>query len=508
GCPATIHLEVLIDNTTDGCPNFLKNENANMVLKEGTKNTGLDTAIGTPFNTNGSPCAFEISNTDPGQPWANYRITLNLNQLGILPGHELYFSLDAYGTNGVPRLEVNRNNTPNSGILTHTFGSGWNTFSGTITVPAGTTTLDLWLFSNYNRQTPGTVAYDNLVITNLSASGANRPPVAVASATPLSGASPLEVGFTGSESTDDAPITQYAWEFGDGQTSAQADPTHTYTAIGSYTALLTVTDDQGLSDSSSLTINVTDGSACPDALANDGGDIMPGNGSLGGGMDSAMGTSTLTNGSPCALILANNDSAQPWARYSVPIDLAANGVAAGDQIFISLDAEGTNGVPRMEVNRNNTPNSGILTHTFGSGWNTFSGTITVPAGTTTLDLWLFSNYNRQTPGTVTYDNLVISKVSPSLSAKSIGEIKEMDALSVHPNPASTQMSIGFKGKTVINTVMVFDMNGRLVQSLSPHNISVGEEHLLDISGLPVGSYYLKILDKEGKQYQKQIIVKR
>ena len=84
----------------------------------------------------------------------------------------------------------------------------------------------------------------------------------------------------------------------------------------------------------------------------------------------------------------------------------------------------------------------------------------------------------------------------------------MDALSVHPNPASTQMSIGFKGKTVINTVMVFDMNGRLVQSLSPHNISVGEEHLLDISGLPVGSYYLKILDKEGKQYQKQIIVKR
>ncbi|MEH6682856.1 MAG: PKD domain-containing protein, partial [Sediminicola sp.] len=256
GCPATIHLEVLIDNTTDGCPNFLRNENEALVLGEGRLSGNLDVAVGTPFNTNGSPCALEVSNVDPNQAFARYEVSLNLNQLGILPGHELYISLDADATNGRGRLEVSRDNVTNSSILDHTFTGGWSTFEGRVTVPSGITTLDLWFFSNYNQQTAGTVYYDNLTIVNLTTTGGNLPPRALISGTPLNGEAPLDVSFIGSTSTDDTAVTQYSWDFGDGQESTLADPEHTYANEGSYTAILTVTDAGGLTDTESILIEV------------------------------------------------------------------------------------------------------------------------------------------------------------------------------------------------------------------------------------------------------------
>ncbi|MFA4874058.1 MAG: PKD domain-containing protein [bacterium] len=44
---------------------------------------------------------------------------------------------------------------------------------------------------------------------------------------------------------DGGDIAAYSWDFGDGGTSTEAKPTHTYTASGKYEVLLTVTDDEG-----------------------------------------------------------------------------------------------------------------------------------------------------------------------------------------------------------------------------------------------------------------------
>lgn len=83
-------------------------------------------------------------------------------------------------------------------------------------------------------------------------------PIAVAIASTTSGQAPVAVNFTGSGSTDpeNAALT-YSWTFGDGGTSTAADPAHTYTTAGTYTARLTVTDDQNLTSTSSVTITVT-----------------------------------------------------------------------------------------------------------------------------------------------------------------------------------------------------------------------------------------------------------
>lgn len=112
-----------------------------------------------------------------------------------------------------------------------------------------------------------TTGFDEVTITVLPENG-NMAPTAVATATPLTGDAPLEVSFTGSNSTDDVGIVSYAWDFKDGNSSTDADPTHTFTTAGSYEVELTVTDGEGLTDTATVTITVGQmGNQAPTAVA-------------------------------------------------------------------------------------------------------------------------------------------------------------------------------------------------------------------------------------------------
>jgi len=88
----------------------------------------------------------------------------------------------------------------------------------------------------------------------------NQPPVAVSNADVLSGGAPLTVNFDSSGSIDpDGSIVGKLWNFGDGHTSNEENPAHTYQDVGSFEATLTVTDNVGATDSSSLNVTVTQG---------------------------------------------------------------------------------------------------------------------------------------------------------------------------------------------------------------------------------------------------------
>ena len=95
-------------------------------------------------------------------------------------------------------------------------------------------------------------------ITYLTSNGA---PTAVASLDNRYGPAPLTVQFTGSASTDPEgkPLT-YLWNFGDGTSSSQANPSHVFgsgisTPFG-YTVTLTVTDPQGATGQAILKVSV------------------------------------------------------------------------------------------------------------------------------------------------------------------------------------------------------------------------------------------------------------
>ncbi|MFC7815696.1 PQQ-dependent sugar dehydrogenase [Streptomyces sp. NPDC057367] len=82
-------------------------------------------------------------------------------------------------------------------------------------------------------------------------------PVAQAGADTTSGTAPLTVAFSSAGSSDaDGDALTHAWDFGDGASSTAADPTHTYTTNGRYTATLKVTDTTGKSATASVHITV------------------------------------------------------------------------------------------------------------------------------------------------------------------------------------------------------------------------------------------------------------
>lgn len=70
-------------------------------------------------------------------------------------------------------------------------------------------------------------------------------PVASFNATPKTGCAPLTVNFT-SPSTGN--IVQWQWDFGNGNTSMQQNPSQTYSAIGNYNVTLIVTNAAGCKD--------------------------------------------------------------------------------------------------------------------------------------------------------------------------------------------------------------------------------------------------------------------
>ncbi|MET8252981.1 ThuA domain-containing protein [Micromonospora sp. NPDC005197] len=87
---------------------------------------------------------------------------------------------------------------------------------------------------------------DDSGIYRIDYTAGDRAPIAAASANPTSGPAPLTVAFSSAGSRDpDGGALTYAWTFGDGQTSTEANPTHTYATAGNYTAQLTVTNPKG-----------------------------------------------------------------------------------------------------------------------------------------------------------------------------------------------------------------------------------------------------------------------
>ena len=92
----------------------------------------------------------------------------------------------------------------------------------------------------------------------------NEAPVAVASASAGSGTAPLTVNFTGDASSDAEGAVSYVWDFGTGDTSTSANPDYTFTGAGTYEVSLTVTDEEGLTDTAILEIDVEAPVVIPD----------------------------------------------------------------------------------------------------------------------------------------------------------------------------------------------------------------------------------------------------
>ncbi|MDJ0698446.1 MAG: PKD domain-containing protein [Woeseiaceae bacterium] len=100
---------------------------------------------------------------------------------------------------------------------------------------------------------------------------ANEPPIAVVGG-PYGGEAGTSIQFDGSASSDpDNDPLSYSWDFGDGDTTSGATPTHTYASAGNYRVTLIVNDGTVDSEPSMTTAEITSPSANLAPTADPGG---------------------------------------------------------------------------------------------------------------------------------------------------------------------------------------------------------------------------------------------
>lgn len=358
------------------------------------------------------------------------------------------------------------------------FEFAWSTDQATwnslVTVTSGTmqdysmalpasTSGSVWVRVVDTDRSWGNTALDAITVDYLAFEtdgGAPQPPVAEFAGTPTSGSYPLEVAFT--DQSTGSP-TAWSWDFGDGAVSTAQNPTHTYTAAGTYTVSLSVSNDLGSDGVTKLDyVTVTE----------------PGTG--GDTMHVAALTVTRKSAGP-------NDSGIATVRIE-----DASGAAVANAT-VTLLATG--------------PVGGTYTGLTGA-----DGTATVETGKTrnAAGEWCFE-VTDLTHATLAYDagaNLV-TKACESGSVFAAGSQRTLAGLSAQPNPFNPATEIQFgmaqSGRVRLD---VYDVRGRHVASLldefrpaGNHSVSWRPAHLAS------GVYFARMASPEGVQTQRLLLLK-
>ncbi len=179
-----------------------------------------------------------VSITDPvegGVVGDVYRIWATASDDSAVIAVELSIDGEAY----VPMTEY----------LDGTYYYDWDT----TTYSEGGHTLQARATDNADQSTESSVV--NVTVDN------NEPPIAAFDYSTTD----LTADFTDTSTDSDGTVVAWSWTFGDGGTSLEQDPSHTYATAGTYTVSLTVTDDDGATDSTSHDVTVTEPNVPPNA---------------------------------------------------------------------------------------------------------------------------------------------------------------------------------------------------------------------------------------------------
>lgn len=322
--------------------------------------------------------------------------------------------------------------------------------------------------------------------TTTNPSPGNTAPVAVASATPTSGAAPVNVQFNASRSSDanNDPLS-FAWTFGDGSSGTGATPTHTYATAGSYQAKVTVSDGKGGSNQATVTITVTSGSS--------------GGGACTFGTPRSTPLPSIQQSYKYVYVLGTGGpNLSNVSAFTINWDLASKGLW---QIAINT----TNGQPGYYVDllskTSQTFASAQPAITLsGSGFPGLDGAywVTLHGGNLVL---------AQKAGgyTIYFSTTATSPCAAAkLNSASLSEL-ESNALAdakVYPIPFNNELNIDLNGIKEVQKVELFTTTGQLVQTLEGAQISAD---LIRIRiNQPGNLFYLRITSK-GQTFTRRVV---
>jgi hypothetical protein len=83
----------------------------------------------------------------------------------------------------------------------------------------------------------------------------------------------------------------------------------------------------------------------------------------------------------------------------------------------------------------------------------------------------------------------------------------LNSMVLYPNPATVETTMSFDRPTTVGTIQVFDVTGRLVQTIKGGLIDQRGTPV-NVQELPVGVYYIKAIDDSGIQFQQQLLIRQ
>ncbi|MBL8002947.1 MAG: PKD domain-containing protein [Flavobacteriales bacterium] len=291
------------------------------------------------------------------------------------------------------------------------------------------------------------------------------PPVAAFSASPTTTCDGI-VTFT--DGSTDLP-TSWSWDFGDGQTSTDQNPVHTYANPGTYTVSLTVTNPNG-SDTETVPnmITYTASNVCDTTIMSGFQDSF-----------STECTGTLTDDGGAAADYTPGMSGQftiaPPGAEVVSLSFTQFAFETNFDYLLVFDGPDNNAPLLYQLTGNGVgvlPNGGVITST--------GPTITIQQDAS--------------PGPTTWEGFILSW---NCSYTGIAETGDGPVVNVYPQPASDVLTIALDGADRNDLrLQLTDATGRIV--LERAAVAGMTTVDLDVSGLAAGPYVLVARSGEGR----------
>ncbi|MDB5269912.1 MAG: hypothetical protein JWP58_2952 [Hymenobacter sp.] len=303
--------------------------------------------------------------------------------------------------------------------------------------------------------------------------------------------------------------TGWLWAFGDGTTSTLQNPTHTYTASGTYNVTLTATNGNGTASVTRLNA-VTIQVPCLTFCAANG---TGGTGPTGQQLPSpffittvaiANATPAFTNSSSVATGGYANYTSMALAAYagnSLSLTVATNlGANHRTSAWVDWNLNGTFETSELVVN-------GIVTA------NTFTAPFTVPTGTAGINprmrVMVVANATGGTPSACATNvlNAEVEDYQLRILGLATREAQALPTLSLFPNP-TLDGRVGLRlpdaSAAGLYTTEVQNLLGATVLRTALR-LGPAADAQLDLSALPAGVYVLRLRDAQGQTALRRLV---
>ena len=369
-------------------------------------------------------------------------------------------------------------------------------------------------YDNYPMTSDG-FAFDDISVT---AGAGGSPPVADFAGTPTSGTAPLAVSFTDASTG----ATSWSWTFGDGATSTAQNPSHTYSAAGTYTVSLTVTNAFG-SDTMTKNgyINVTSGGGGGTWVTITYDDFESGWGNY---TDGGRDCSRYTGGTYAWQGIAAADIQDNSGTKSSFYHTSGQDVSA----FTDLEVEFYFYPRSMETNEDF-----WVQYYDGSSWRTvasfargvdfnnntfYVATVNIPKASYNYPTNAKLRFRCDASGNaddvyidaIEFRGLTASGSSADLANDDRTALPDRFALAQnYPNPFNPLTTIEFALPTATRVqIDVFDLRGRRVTRLLDGSLPAGRHSVKwDATGVASGAYFYRIEAGDFVQTRRMILVK-